>query len=256
MKDFGNETVPRGALALLLLGFVRSAHAARLAGSLARFTPPVLPRGEAMKRPLLHLLTALLFPAIGVGLAQTNAPAAPTTAPAVTQASIAIGTFACKTSSCTYELGSATADTLATILVETGRFALYERENMGQLTEENFLSNNGASQNFSGADVLIFGSITQLDADNTANNTCFLIFCTGSKESKVGADLRIVDAHTRRVIAATHVEGSSNSNATSLNIYGFSMGNAKSSGVQTAMADMLKQASNALIQRIPASYYH
>lgn len=186
----------------------------------------------------------------GAALAQTGAPVAPTP-----QVSIAIGTFACKVSACTYELGNGTADALAIALLDTGRFSLYERENMAQLTEENVLSSSNPTQGFQGADVLIFGAITQLDTSGSSGGLCVFGVCLGSRDSVVGADLRIVDAKTRRVIAATHVEGKSSSNAASLNIPGLSLNNGQTSGVQAALGDMLKNAVNQLTQRIPASYY-
>ncbi|WP_425147589.1 CsgG/HfaB family protein [Deinococcus sp.] len=206
-----------------------------------------------MKRTLLTLL--LLAPS-PLAAAQTT-PAAPPTAPL--QVSIAVGTFACKTNACTYQLGSATADALTTALLDTGKFSILERENVAQLTEENFFSASNTSgtptQDFQGADVLVFGSITNIADGSSGGGLCLFGVCLGSQESTVGVDLRIVDARTRRILAGTHIDGKSTSNASSLNIAGLSLNNKQSSGVQSALSDMLKKAVDVLIQRIPASYY-
>ena len=203
-----------------------------------------------MKRTLL---TLLLLASLPLAAAQTTAPALPP------QVSIAVGTFACKTNACTSQLGSATADALTSALLDTGKFAILERENVAQLTEENFVAASSTSgtptQDFQGADVLVFGSITNIADGSSGSGLCLFGVCLGSQESTVGVDLRIVDARTRRILAGTHIDGKSTSNAASLNIAGLSLNNKQSSGVQSALSDMLKKAVDVLIQRIPASYY-
>jgi len=224
-----------------------------------------------LKRVALLILTACTLANAQQSLpsapASTSAAPAPVTTPLVQpapvqpapapQISVAIGSFSCKVALCTLALGDGIADALATAMLNTGRFALYERENVSQLTEENFFNTGSPTQKFQGADVVIFGSITGFEPDAQNGAACFFGVCLGGRTSTIGADLRVVDAHTRRVIAGAHVDGSSNSSGVSLNVIpGLSLGNTQSSGTQKAISDLLAKAVDTLLQRIPASYAH
>lgn len=206
----------------------------------------------------LALVTLLLFPA-GHTLAQTTAPqpvapatvAPPAPAPSATQVNIEIGSFECKVALCNYALGNGIADALATLLFETGRFSLFEPDTSGTATT----STPGTSA--PGADVLILGAITRYEVDAQSGGACFFGVCLGGKQSNIGADLRVVDARTRKVIAVKHVDGTSSSNGMSLNLIpGLSLNGTQSSGAQAAVSDMLRKAVDALTQQIPTSYYH
>lgn len=205
----------------------------------------------------LALVTLLLFPA-GRALAQTTAPqpAAPVTVTSpvpplpATQVNIEIGSFECKVALCNYALGNGIADALATLLFETGRFSLFEPDTSGAAT-----STPGTPP--PGADVLILGAITRYEVDAQSGGACLFGVCLGGKQSNIGADLRVVDARTRRVIAVKHVDGTSSSNGMSINLIpGLSLNGTQSSGAQAAVSDLLRKAVDALTQQIPASYYH
>ena len=226
-----------------------------------------------MNRTLINLLLSASALTFSPALAQTttgpipasassSAPVtAPPTAPPTTplQVSIAIGGFACKASRCTSDLGNGIADALATALLETGKFSLLERENLAGTTAENFFNATNPTARYEGADVVVFGSITNLDVDGQSGGLCLFGVCLGGKESVVGADLRIVDVKTSRVIAGTHIEGKSSSSGISMNLGnllpGLTLNGNQSSSVQAALNNMLKNAVDQLIQRIPASYY-
>ena len=220
-----------------------------------------------MNRTLINLLlsaSALTFsPALAqttTGSTSTPDTSPPVVAPPATplQVSIAIGNFACKASRCTADLGNGIADALATALLDTGKFSLLERENLAGTTAENFFNATNPTARYEGADVVVFGAITNLDVDGQGGGLCLFGVCLGGKESVVGADLRIVDVKTSRVIAGTHVDGKSSSSGFSMNLGGLLPGLAlngnQSSGVQAALGDMLKKAVDQLIQRIPSNY--
>lgn len=201
---------------------------------------------------------AVTAPATDPAVSAPAGPSLTTPAPAP-QVNIAIGSFRCKAAGCTAQIGDGVADALATALLETGKFALYERENVAQLTEEGFFGGTNPTEAFEGADVLIFGAITDFDPEGKSSGMCVFGVCLGGKESVIGVDLRIVDARTRRVIAGTHVEGKSSSTGVSMNLGmilpGLS-GNASSSqNAQKALNDLLGKAVTQLIARIPATYY-
>lgn len=222
-----------------------------------------------MNRTLIHLLLSASALTFSPALAQTTtAPtsasassSAPTVVPPTTplQVSIAIGGFACKASRCTSDLGNGLADALATALLETGKFSLLERENLAGTTTENFFNGTNPTAQYEGADVVVFGSITNLDVDGQGGGLCVFGVCFGGKESVVGADLRIVDVKTSRVISGTHVEGKSSSSGFSMNLGnllpGLTLNGNQSSSVQAALNDMLKKAVDQLLQRIPSNYY-
>lgn len=204
---------------------------------------------------VLILTLALALPAS----AQT-APATSTAAPVVAapalptgQVNIAVGTFKCKAAKCYSDLGEGVADALTTALLNTGKFAVYERENTQQLTEEVFF-NGGAA--FQGAEVLIFGSITQYEPEASGGGLSFLGISVGQKSSTIGIDLRIVDAKTRRVVGATQVQGKAEGN--SFNVSGLlpvNIGSQSSPQIEAAITQMLNNAVQQLLLKIPSSYY-
>ncbi|AWT37424.1 hypothetical protein DM785_17065 (plasmid) [Deinococcus actinosclerus] len=205
---------------------------------------------------LLALTLALAAP-----VAAQTAPATPVTPPAAAgtaalpegQVSIAIGTFKCKAAKCYGDLGEGVADALTTALLNTGKFAVYERENTSELTEEAFLKGGTA---FESADLLIFGSITQYEPDASGGGVSFLGFSVGQKSSSIAMDLRIVDARTRRIIGATQVQGSASGN--SFNMQGLlpiDIGTKSSPQIEAAISQMLNNAVKDLLLKVPASYY-
>lgn len=202
-------------------------------------------------RHALTVLTCLLLATPAV--AQTAAPSA-TVAPATLapQASIAVGDFACRAAKCYSGLGANISDALTTALLDTGRFSVMERQNLGTLNEEAFAGGGAA---FQGSDLVVFGAITQFEPEAQSGGFSFGgLFSAGQKQSSIGMDLRIVDVKTRRTIAGTHVEGNSTSQGVSLSIVG-NISSGQGGSVEKAVAAMLKQAVEQLVARIPTNYY-
>lgn len=215
--------------------------------------------------PTLRLL-ALTLALCAAAAAQTTpattaAPAATSTATPVTsapalpqgQVNIAVGIFKCKAARCTSDLGEGISDALTTALLNTGKFSVYERENTGQLTEEAFL--NGGTE-FQGADVLIFGSITQYEPEASSGGVSMFGLSLGKKTSTIAMDIRIVDVKTRRIIGATQVQGKAEGN--SFNVSGLlpmNIGGNSSPQIEAAISTMLNQAVQQLLLKVPASYY-
>lgn len=217
-----------------------------------------------MKIPL-RLLTLTLALAAPVtfqfqALAQTAAPATATPAPVTSapalpqgQVNVAIGTFRCKAAKCYTDLSEGVSDALTTALLNTGKFSVYERENTGQLTEEAFL--NGGTE-FQGADVLIFGSITQYEPEASSGGVSFMGLSLGQKKSSIAMDLRIVDVKTRRIIGAAQVKGEAQGNSFNMSgLLPMNIGGTSSPQIEAAISNLLNQAVQQLLLKVPASYY-
>ncbi len=204
-------------------------------------------------------LLTLISLCLGASAALAQDTSAPVAAPVVGAASslpiqvnIAVGDFKCSAAKCYGNLGSSVAESLTTALLNTGKFSVMERQNLGQLNEEAFASGGAA---FQGADLVIFGAITQFEPEAQSGGFSLGgLLSVGKKESSIGVDLRIVDVKSRRTIAGTHVDGTSSSQGVSLNIVG-NMGASSNGGVEKAVASMLKQAVDQLVARIPTNYY-
>lgn len=185
------------------------------------------------------------------------APPAPVSAPPVSepQVHIAVGVFKCNVRLCTSELGTGLADALMSALSETGKFAVYERENVPQLVQNNMIAGTDPTAALSPVDVLVFGNINVYEPESSSGQGCFMGVCLGGKESRIGADLRIVDSKTGRVLATTKVEGKSSTTGGSIYFNGLSLGGKQSSGLDKAVGAMLTQAVQVLQSKVPASYY-
>lgn len=207
---------------------------------------------------LLALTLALAAPAAAQTTAAPAAPATPapvTAAPALPQGqvNIAVGTFRCKAAKCSSDLGDGISDALTTALLNTGKFAVYERENTGQLTEEAFLSGGAA---FEGAELLIFGSITQYEPEASGGGVSFMGMSLGQKKSTIAMDLRIVDVKTRRIIGGTQVKGEAQGNSFSMSgLLPMNLGVKSSPQIEAAISAMLNDAVQQLLLKVPASYY-
>ncbi|MFC4425970.1 CsgG/HfaB family protein [Deinococcus navajonensis] len=194
----------------------------------------------------------------GVALAQTTPPPpAPASAPAATapQVHIAVGVFKCNVPMCTSELGTGLADALMNALSETGKFAVYERDHVPMLAENNMISGVDPTAALSPVDVVVFGNVSTYEPETSSGQGCFLGVCLGGKESRIGADLRVVDTKTGRVLATTRVEGKSSSTGGSVYFRGLSLGGRQNSGLDKAIGGMLAQAVQVLQSKVPASYY-
>lgn len=206
----------------------------------------------------LAILTVTLSASFAVAQTAPTTPAQPAAvvaAPALPegQVSIAVGNFKCKAAKCYSDLGSGIADALTGALLNTGKFAVYERENTAELTEEAFFNGGTA---FQGADVLIFGSITQYEPDASSGGISFLGISLGQKSSTIAIDLRIVDAKTRRVIGAAQVQGKAEGNNFSVTgLLPVDIGSKSSPQIEAAISQMLNTAVQQLMLKVPASYY-
>jgi curli biogenesis system outer membrane secretion channel CsgG len=103
-------------------------------------------------------------------------------------------------------LGNQARTILKTHLTQTGRFDLYDRENMSALSEESSLS--GVEQQLEGADLVVTGQVTEFGRRTTGDEQLFGILGKGKTQlaySKVS--VLLVDVHTSRVVHSVQGAG-------------------------------------------------
>lgn len=117
-------------------------------------------------------------------------------------------------------------DMLTTAMVQTKRYRVLERQNLGSLTNEMALREQGLTDSsgkkkgrVKGADLLIMGAITGWEPGTSGGGggigggmlgkaTAMFGAVKGAyKKSSMAMDIRIVDTETSEVLAATRVEG-------------------------------------------------
>jgi curli biogenesis system outer membrane secretion channel CsgG len=117
-------------------------------------------------------------------------------------------------------------DMLTTAMVQSKRYRVLERQNLGSLQQEMALGSAGYTDKsgikkggIKGADLLIMGAVTGWEPGTSGGGggigagvlkkaTALFGAARGAfKKSSMAMDLRIVDTHTSEVLAATRVEG-------------------------------------------------
>ncbi|MFZ0448316.1 MAG: CsgG/HfaB family protein [Desulfatiglandaceae bacterium] len=117
-------------------------------------------------------------------------------------------------------------DMLTTTMVQSKRYRVLERQNLGSLQQEMALSSSGYTDksgvkkgHIKGADLLIMGAITGWEPGTSGGggglgggvlgkaSALFGAIGGAFKKSSMAMDIRIVDTHTSEVLAATRVEG-------------------------------------------------
>jgi curli biogenesis system outer membrane secretion channel CsgG len=121
-------------------------------------------------------------------------------------------------------IGDGMADMLTTALVNSGRYIVLERENLDTVLTEQDLGASGrirsdtaaAIGEIEGAELLIVAAVTEFDGNSGGTSgsigggrlgRAFGALAGGSRSAHMAIDLRVVDATTSRVLAATSVEG-------------------------------------------------
>ncbi len=117
-------------------------------------------------------------------------------------------------------------DMLTTAMVQSKRYRVLERQNLGSLQKEMALGSSGYTDKtgvqkgkIKGADLMVMGAITGWEPGTSGAGgggggglfgkagAIFGAVKGGYKKSSMAMDIRIVDTHTSEVLAATRVEG-------------------------------------------------
>lgn len=176
-------------------------------------------------------------------------------------------------------IGDGMADMLTTSLVNTGRFIVLERAALDDVLDEQDLGASGrvrqdtaaAIGEIEGAEILVVAAVTEFD-DNSGGTRGGLggiaggvlgAIAGGSRSAHMAIDLRLVDARTSRVLAATSVEGEAKDFSLGGALGGYTgsvgLGGALQSWKNTPREKALRQVIGAAVEyvvdRTPQNYY-
>jgi curli biogenesis system outer membrane secretion channel CsgG len=160
--------------------------------------------------------------------------------------------------------GRGMKDMLVTSLFQTNRYVVLEREQMRAIESERRL--RGSKGQVEDADVLIAAAVTGFDPGSAGGKGGIggiggvLKSVTGSfAQAHVAIDLRVIDVDTGRVIAATSVEGKASGFGGGVSGGAGKLGGGLSgfanSPMETAIRDMIKTATDYVVQQTPRNYY-
>jgi curli biogenesis system outer membrane secretion channel CsgG len=240
------------------------------------------------------ILSCLLLGMLAVGLcgcAELMEPQAyprtPQNAPSIDQvqavpyngplARIAVISFEDKSAKGYARIGDGLAEMLTTELVNTNRFLVYERQQLGAVMAEQDLATSGRIQpgteaptgQIHGAELLVTGAVTAFEPNYQGGGVGLVAprlplgLGVAGKQAYMAIDLRIIDARTSRILAVQHVEGKSTDWAGGLGTafgggstrMGIGLGAYRNTPMEKAIRVCLRGAVQAVVARTPPSYY-
>jgi curli biogenesis system outer membrane secretion channel CsgG len=174
------------------------------------------------------------------------------------------------------EIGDGMRDMLATALFNTNRYIVLERQIMGEVLAEQDLGASGrvkqktaaAIGEIEGAELLVTGAITEFEPASGGigggigglTGAVFGAVAGGLKKSHIAIDLRVVDARTSRIVAATSVEGEAKDTSLGGLMVGASagggLGGYSKTSMEKAVRIALGEAVKFIVTKTPQNYYH
>jgi curli biogenesis system outer membrane secretion channel CsgG len=207
------------------------------------------------------------------------------------KARIAVVKFIDKTGKTGGSLGEGMADMLTTALFNANRYILLDRQDLNAvINEQDFAAAGRVSEktaarmgNLEGAELLIFGAITGFEEDSlgaggillgaitlgasvaisASNNSDTPLGIMTYTESYIALDMKVVDAKTGRVVAASTVEGRTQNWGGGVvgGVGGgwsrapVALGGWAGTGVENAARDCIDSAVKSLVKNTPPDYY-
>ena len=198
------------------------------------------------------------------------------------KARVAVSRFEDKTGKGWYSgrIGDGMADQMATALFNTNRYIVLERQQLGDVLQEQDLGASGRVRQdtaapigqIEGAELLITGAVTEFE-DSASGGGGGLggigggvvgAVLGGFSNAHMAIDVRVIDARTSRIVAATSVEGkASDFNAGgALGGYfgggavGGALGGWKNTPREKALRVCIQKAVDFIASKTPAHYYH
>jgi curli biogenesis system outer membrane secretion channel CsgG len=194
------------------------------------------------------------------------------------KARIAVSSFNDKTAKGYYQIGDGLADMLTTSLFHSNRFIVLERQQLGEVLQEQDLAAAGRIKpgteapigQIEGAELLVTGAVTEFEpnAGGVGAGVVFgglpIALGGGGKRAHIAIDLRVIDAKTSRILSATTVEGT----ATDIgglagfqigggsSELGIGLGGYKKTPMEKAIRICIQEAVNYISGQTPAQYYH
>ena len=130
---------------------------------------------------------------------------------------VAVSRFADRTGSGYHSLGEGVADMLATALVKSGKFMVFERQEIDKIIEEQKFGQSGMVTPESapkvgqivGAELFVIGGVTEFGTKESSIGGGVSLFGGGvtTKKARAVIDIRLVNTSTGEVVAAESEEG-------------------------------------------------
>jgi len=169
-------------------------------------------------------------------------------------------------------IGDGMRDMMTTALFNSNRFIVLEREQLGVVMAEQDLAQanrikkgtEAPTGEIYGADLIITAAITEFQgtAKGAQGSTRIAGIRLGGGVSKghIGLDLRIIDAKTSQIVAATSVEGDAKSFALGGSTYigrslPISLGGISNTPIEKAIRVCINKAIEYIATNTPAEYY-
>jgi curli biogenesis system outer membrane secretion channel CsgG len=198
------------------------------------------------------------------------------------KARIAVADFEVKAAKATNQIGSGLREILVTALVNSSRFSVLERQQLKALMQEQELSASGAAQPTGGpqrgqiktAELIITAAVTEFEPQASGGSagigggggvgSGILGGLLGGALNKahMALDIRIVDASTSEVLAATRVQGQATDIGGGIMagfFGGWGLGVGLSGYANTPMEKAIRiciiEAVRYIAQTLPANYY-
>lgn len=196
------------------------------------------------------------------------------------RARIAVITFDNKAGASYGRVGHGLADMLATELVNTNRYIVLERQELGAVTAEQDLARSGRvmpgtgapTGQIEGAELLVMGALTAFEPNYQGGGLGAIRIHrrhpggigAGIKQAYMAIDLRVVDARTSRIVAATTIEKKTTDIAAAIggiigggsSRLGIGLGGYRNTPMEKAVRQCLAGAVQFVVSRTPANYYH
>ena len=211
-----------------------------------------------------------------------NAGAPPLPAYTGPRARIAVADFDVKAAKGTGEIGTGLREMLVTALINSSRFSVVERQVLEKVMQEQELSASGAAQPGTGpkrgalktADLIITAAVTEFEPQASGGSAGIGggggvgsgilggLLGAALNKSHMALDIRIVDASTSEILAATRVQGQASDISGGFMggfMGGWALGGGLSGYSNTPMEKAIRiciiEAVRYISQTIPASYY-
>lgn len=169
-------------------------------------------------------------------------------------------------------IGDGMRDMLTTAMFNTNRYIVLEREQLGAVMKEQDLGASGRIKKGTeapvgeiyGADLIITAAVTEFEgaAKGAGGATKVLGVAVGGglKKAHVAIDIRIIDAKTSQIVAATNVQGSASSfglgGATRLGgTLPVALGGFSKTPTEKAIRVCIEEAVRYVVSKTPQNYY-
>lgn len=198
------------------------------------------------------------------------------------KARLAVADFEVKAAKATNEIGSGLREMLVTALVNSNRFSVVERQALGAVMQEQELASSGAAQQGTGpkrgniktADLVITAAVTEFEplasggkagvggGGGVASGILGGLLGAALNKAHMALDIRIIDASTSEVLAATRVQGQASDIAAGFMagfFGGWGLGGGLSIYSNTPMEKAIRiciiEAVRYMSEATPANYY-